>query len=504
MSSIQGYFGQRTVIPTVYDSNPGLAFGNGDDFLSPRSISNIGSGFSRSVTPTYSNSPYFGGNQYPFSHNASPNEILLRSINYTSQVAPTTGNNPAGLVRLPNVPYPYYQNVPDMGINPNAMHALSATTQFQGELQTVGPQAIPGYPVINFGQNPSALDIMGRTDSFINATVPYHPTRRGQSVYYPSTQGGVYYPPPPIQPPFWNNPFMSQRYPHFSPYFGSGVVPSQIPYPASPFGGCFPQPYPQPQPQPQGTTSDLVALVRSSLVELPGFIPRSIQGGILNFFRSFNLMPEGARVQIRQTLNNPTTADANILNSTGITNTGGKYNQGVVNNPFLQAGFLTDTNPYAQYQSGMVVTNGNGNGKVLGTTERDILIGAQARSNIVNGRGGEDDIVTGATQDMINVSQGDRVSADAGDDLTFFDFSTPNVNTLRQTVVDGGDGNDTMVLTIGGNPSQTADSPTFTRLANGLLSVSLNGIQLLTQSIERFIVVDKQGNIGGVYQPTQS
>lgn len=466
---------------------------NGDDFLSPLKIGSIGTGFVRTVSPTTSNN-WFGNATLdnPYSHNASPSEVLLRTTAYSQSIVPPSTSQPSSMVTLPNLPYPYFQPVPDMGVNPNAMMILSASTQFQRQLQTVGAPAIPGYPVVGFGSNASALDFMGGTDAFQSAVIPYHPRSTGQGAFYPgATGGGFYYPIPPIQAPYTLGPFGATNYPHFAPYFGSNVVPSQIPYPAnasSPSNNSTPG------------TPELAEAIRTNTSQLPGVLPSASISEAFQMIAHFNVLPEGERVHLRQTLSNPTQVNTAILNSTGITSTGGKYAQGKVTNPFVQSGFLSDTNPFARFNSGMVVTDGNGNGKVLGTTERDILLGTQNRNTIVDGRGGEDDILTSSAKDLINVHQGDRVFTDAGDDLAFLDLRQPDLQATRQTVVDGGDGEDTMVLTMSGDPSKATDGPVFRKLWNGMLSVSLNGIQLLTRNVERFIVVDAQGNIGSIYK----
>ena len=70
----------------------------------------------------------------------------------------------------------------------------------------------------------------------------------------------------------------------------------------------------------------------------------------------------------------------------------------------------------------MVVTDGNGNGKVRGTSRADIIFGTASRSNIIDGRGGKDQIVGGEKNDLIEVSNGDLVDAQGDNDLLFFDF----------------------------------------------------------------------------------
>lgn len=497
MSSIHSQFGQRTYVPTIYDYDAGLAFGSGDDFLSPRNIGNIGSGYVRTVSPTRSNNPYTYIFNDPLSHNANSLEVLLRTTDFTSGVRPPSGGSPGHLFNLPYEPYSYYQGVPRLGTNPDSISVLSATTQFQNELVTVGPRALPGYPQVDFFNSQSqALDFMGHTTSFINAIVPFQPNATSGGVVFPGNNGNVYYPPPSIQPPYNYGPYQPYNYPYFNPGWGICNPGMGIPYPV-------PRPNPQPYPQPQPTSAlQLAAAIRSSATQLPGFIPKSVQGGVNRFLSTFNQLSESDRVEIRQEWVNPTVVDEAVLNTTGITSTGGLYKQGKVTNPFLQAGFLTDTNPFETYDSGIVVTNGNENGKVKGTTEADLLLGTVDRNNIFDGRGGEDTVIGSTKNDLVNVYHGDQVMTDAGDDLMFYDFTRQPYEATRVTAVNGGSGNDTMVLTVDGNPSLESDSPRFRQLGEGVISVTINGIQLIAQNIEKFIVTDTSGNIGGTYKVT--
>ncbi len=497
MSSINTRFGQRTFNPTISTREPGLAFGSGDDFLSPRTINNIGSGFTGSISPVTSNGRYITSLD-PYSHNATPIEILLNTNDFSRMISPTTTNHPQDIYQLP-VFSSYYQPVPDFGTNPDAITLLSGSTQFQMGLVTEGAPAIPGYPQIGFSTNASALDFMGQTDSFISAILP---TGTGQGAFYPNAAGqGMYYPVPQIQPPYYGG-FSGGNYPHFAPYYGWGVTPAQIPYPGMGYMPYCPPVYGYPTPSaPSVDTATLVNRIQSNAYELPNYIPADVEGGVSAFISRYNRLSESERVELRQQYANPTTVNETILNSTGITGTGGKYNQGKVTNPFIKAGFLTDTNPFETTDSGMVVTNGNGNRKIKGTQERDILIGSVDRNNIIDGRGGEDDVIGSTKKDLVNVYQGDRVQTGADDDLMFFSFQEAS-GADRLSVVDGGSGSDIMVLTVNGNPSTDAGSPTFTKLAGGLLSVTFNGIQLLTRNIEKFYVADAQGNIGGAYQVT--
>jgi hypothetical protein len=488
MSSFNTSYGQKTFIPTVYSSNAGLSLGSGDDFLDPNTISNASSGYSGSIKPISSTSRYILNPGNFLSHNASPDEVLIKSSNYALGISPITSRNPYNLVSVPNVSDPYYQGVPDLGINPNPVLILSGTTQFQNQLVTEGAPARPGFPVIDLGINSSPLDYMGKTQSFIGSMIPNHPMY-GNPVVYPTTSGGaLYYPPPPVYNP---NPYQGGYFP----------APQYPPYCPPPFPQ-YPPPYCPPASQPLPSTSQLTSILRNNAYKLPDFIPTNVAGGVTNFIQKFNSASESKRIQIRQDLANVTTVNEAILNSTGITGSGGLYGQGKVTNPFVQSGFLTDSNPFARFRSGIVVTNGNDNGKIKGTVAKDSLIGTAGRNNIFDGQGGEDDVVGSSKQDLVNVHFGDRTFTDAGDDLMFFNFTEAVTSNCRLSVIDGGVGKDTLVLRTGGNPSTDAGSPRFTNLSDGSISVTMNNVQVITRNIEKFIVVDQNGNIGATYKPT--
>jgi len=439
----------------------------------------------------------------------------LLTNDFTTGVTTQTSQNPTSLTKMPYMQYPYYQGVPNLGTNPNAMKVMSASTQFQSELQTIGAPAIPGYPVVNFGSHPSALDFMGHTQSFVNSMMPYQPTY-GQPTVYPGATGGAYgYPFPQVMPNYPTGPYGASNYPRFG---------QQIPYPQNPFLACsVPMAGPSPaypwlnqgyfqQPWQQGgggynqpatwTSDDAYQAIRQNTFELPDVIPTNVSGGLPAFIDRFNAETEGKRIDWRQKWVNATTVNETILNATGITNTGGTYNKGLVTNPFSQTGFLTDTNPYETFHSGLVVTNGNDNGKMKGTPVRDLLLGTVARNNIIDGRGGQDDIYGSTKNDMVSVYAGDNVFVGSGDDLLFFDFSKSASSTTRPTEIVAGDGQDVMVLTVDANPTLDSGSPKFQKLANGQTSVSYNGIQVMTEGVERFIIADKQGNVGSVYETT--
>lgn len=465
--------GSNTFIPDIFNRNAGLSLGDGDDFLSPNTIADIGNGFVSSVNPVTSNNRPVLGDVFssPFSHNASVDEILLGTTYFTQGINPVQSGDPTTLVRLPYLQLPFLQPVPDFGENPNAAAVLSASTQFQQDLRTVGPPIRSGFPFLT--GNPTPQQILLGTAGY------------GQSVLSGLPTGGML--------GSGMNPF----YTHMG--YWPGMTSGQTGFPGMSY--YWPgMPTGQPTVPPTIGTMSVVNAVRNSTTALPDILPGQSPQQTLQLIQAFNQLPEYLRVLIRQNLANPTTVNETILNQTGITSTGGAFNQGTVTNPFNNANFLTDTNPFQRFGTGMTVTNGNGNGKVKGTPMHDILMGTQDRNNIIDGRGGEDDILGSSRNDLVNLYQGDRASTGAGDDLMFFDFTGTGGNAFSQTIVDGGQGNDTMVLTVGGNPTQAASTPTFTRLANGFISVTLNGMQFLAANMEKFIVVDQAGNIGGTYQ----
>lgn len=417
----------------------------------------------------------------------------------------------------------YFQRVFDVnGLrSPSALTILAAGTQFQKELETEGNlRAIPGQlifqvPGTDNVPKGNAIDYMGITDAAIgaltNGSIP------GYSPYgqlYPSGPNGIgtIYEIPTVQAPTSLYTGGPSTYTHFAPFSGTGIVPGQAFYPTQnqgfrllpngsvvlSNGRALNSGYNNASPQSTlPSLGNLVNTIRNSANLLPGTIPFSgAIGDVLNFIGRFGQSPESLRVNLRQTLGNPTVADDNLLNTTGVDANGGKYNQGKVNTPFNNENFLRDTNPFARFGTGLVVTNGNENGKVRGTPSADILIGRQG-NNIIDGRGGQDNIVGSTSRDLVNVRQGDWVSLDAGDDFALFDINPDTYTASRTTVIEAGGGNDIVTLAINGDPSQVA--PTFRNLANGLLSVTMNGVQLITKAVERFYVTDKEGNIGGIY-----
>lgn len=527
------YNASRTFNPTVYSgATAGAGFGTGDDFLSPSEIGGITTGFSQSVSPVRTTNPFLLGyedifshnakpedilistadflshvrppahttNQFvpnagnPYSHNAPPGEILLGTNNVVYGISPVDSNAPSGLFELPAFPYPSIQPIPNMGRNPHPLTLLSGTTQVQGDILSVGANAIPGYPIIDFGSTPSAMDFMGGTEAFIDAIAPLHNRHTGQGAIYPTTVSGQYlhYRPPAIQPP--TGPYFN-NYPHFAPYHGSHVVPTQVPYPWQNTGYNY-------SSYNQTSVGRIVNLIRSLPRRLPDFIPYSGRpSSIIPKIQRYTYLPESYRVQLREDYANPTSVDMDILNSAGIDGNGGTYGQGQVNNPFIYEDFLTDTNPFAQTGKGMVVTNGNDNGKVKGTPVSDMIIGTEDRNNIIDGRGGQDDVVGSSKNDLVNVHHGDRVYTNGGNDLMFFDFTADEVDR-RITSIDGGeseDDQDILVLTVDGDASVDENQPAFRQLGNGVTSILSNGIEVLSKNIERYIVVDQNGQIGGIY-----
>ena len=64
----------------------------------------------------------------------------------------------------------------------------------------------------------------------------------------------------------------------------------------------------------------------------------------------------------------------------------------------------------------------------------------------------------------------------------------------------GGSGEDTLVISIDGDPTKEEDLPKFDKFSNTITRVSYNNKTLLAKNIEKIIVTDKEGNIGSVFQ----
>ncbi|MBX2860408.1 MAG: hypothetical protein KTR14_04190 [Vampirovibrio sp.] len=238
--------------------------------------------------------------------------------------------------------------------------------------------------------------------------------------------------------------------------------------------------------------------------DFPDLLPGNLPGDPSSLLWQFANASAETQETFRTAYANPTVVDDAILADTGITSTGGIFDQGTVTNPFLQAGFLTDTNPLAKFNSGMLVTNGNGNGNVLGTLTQDTIFGQADDSNIINGQGGLDSIIGGDDADLVNVAQGDKLDARDGDDVMFFNFDATANPFNFQSMVNGGAGTDTMVIAIDADPTVTENLPTFQNIGNGMMRVTLNEKVLYTAAVERYLITDQDGNIGSILEPTST
>lgn len=304
------------------------------------------------------------------------------------------------------------------------------------------------------------------------------------------------------------SPFFTPNLPNtsFQPtlvgFVGQTPVYVLQPVPLSTVGSLpFTQPSIATQPQlPTNTALSNASL--DTLRPLPDFIPLNVSGGVPNFLTSWSQLSSTQRQQLAAQLVNPTTVNTAILSSTGITTTGGAFGQGVVSNPFTQPGFLTDQDPFGRTGSGILTLEGNGNGRVLGTPINDVLRGRQTGSNIINGQGGRDLIVGGASPDLISLAGGSQVASREGDDVLFYQRPPGPISTFAPPLisqVNGGPGTDTLVIPVAGNPTVATDLPTVqAQGGNGQgYSVTLGPLeQLLVSDVENLVFTDAAGNIG--------
>ncbi len=427
--------------------------------------------------------------------------------------------------------------VPDLGINPSPFDITASSTFFANQIRPAVSQGsgslFSSHPTsagILFDVTSHGNALIGR-QSIFNRPISLQPVNTGSNVqtYVPFNPDNPVNNNAPIYgiPSLTHNPydffngssldfypgvfsnnaqpvphpfFYPQKYP-FGQFPSYSTYPNNLPFPAQhPHFG-----FPPAQSVNMGSFQDRYELVQRLVAEngstAPDFVPRNVPGGVTDFLFRFPFLSDERQDALRETFANPTLVDEDILAETGISSEGGAYDQGVVTNPYVFDGFLTDTNPASSFNQGLVVTNGNGNGKVKGTETQDWIFGNQSRANIIDGQGGYDRIQGGMRADLINVAQGDNVSALAGEDILFFDFDPETSNPfVLNTRIDAGSGLDTVVLTVDKDLSDEANVPSFTQMGDGTLRVSLNGKHLYVSNAERFIVADKAGDIGAIFE----
>ncbi|MCA9840763.1 MAG: hypothetical protein KC475_01490 [Cyanobacteria bacterium HKST-UBA03] len=405
-----------------------------------------------------------------------------------------------------------------------------------GNLLEGGPLAAPGFPIYTQNQfgGASAVNTMGNTFAAIGALLPQggHPTLNQNGITFYGQDGRyAYYPPQPVQaavagaqtptPYSTFQPVGGVSYPYqiggvvntFPPSSSSGfpsnsvingtTAGSGIIY-GSPFGNSSQQQSFPNLNSYQGIAT-FVNLIRNNPFRLPDVIPfyGANSAHIEGFLNHFNFKGEAVRTALRKDYSNPTTVDRTLLNQSGIIkSTPGKYGQGVVVSPFDDPDFLKDTNPGKRIGSGVVYTGLDGDGKFKGTSYADIAIASQKGPNIFDGQGGMDTLWGSNNADLINVYAGDRVFSNADNDIMMFDVPS-FVGNSRATRVEGGADFDILVLRINSDPTKGDGVPSFRQLPDGTISVEIMGVEVLTRDVERFIVTDMDGNIGGTYD-TQS
>jgi hypothetical protein len=171
--------------------------------------------------------PFVVTSRNPIPHNASALTILQRSTQFTAGIQPLGGYNLSGMpgiasgplsasvgaLGVPNLPILSIQPIPDLGRNPSALKILAATTQFQNQITPVGGSTLPGFPIIDFSPHPMAMDFIGHTNALINSIMPLQAGIFSQGSFFPAAQGGgLFYPPPAIQPPLDVAPFGASYY----------------------------------------------------------------------------------------------------------------------------------------------------------------------------------------------------------------------------------------------------------------------------------------------------
>ncbi len=450
--------------------------------------------------------PGFGYNYYGASANAS--DVFLGTSNLIGSLLPP-GAPSSGSALGQGVPFydqyfsqnnglPFYPNPPQQ-LNPIQQY-FYGVNQDNSQYNPYGNSYQNSYQGLSYPQfgsqglssgglsGPSSNGLPAWFQMGIQALMQAMGGNGTQTILgfpgFPNQQGGgcPCYGLPPQLPPWFNPPYQSCFFP---PYYLSPGVPLQ--------------------PLDDEGTQVRNVLSSNPNVLMPDVIPTNTPDGAAQYLKDFVAMSESDRQKIRDQFANATRVDQSILDRAGITAEGGRYNQGVVTNPFNFANFITDTNPGDKYKSGIVVTNGNGNGKVKGTKGDDILFGTKDRNNIIDaGAGGKDTVYGGNQNDLINIGEGGTVYTGPGDDLVFFDFTKATNPTNPQTTIFGNGGTDKVILTVPGNPNDDADLPRFTRLSDGTTEINFKGKRVVVSNVEQIIVTDTSGNIGSIYDVTNA
>jgi hypothetical protein len=405
-------------------------YNSGDDFLTGGNVTRDASSFALNLSPETSDDPY---NPVPL------NLLNVGSANYD-------------FFAQGQAAYNFIRNLSTETYNPPRVETY----------QAAGYELVP-----NFGNNPSSFKILAGTNQFARdilseVNTPYNSN--------PSPSSGWYY----------GNSSSGRDFTFLTNQFANRLFNMNLPT-SQPdnLGG-------------KGNDSFAESLINNAYI-LPDYLPSNDPEEIQAYVKDYNSGTERARELARQQFSNPTQVDQAILATSGLKSQGGAYGQGVFTNPFIQEGFLTDTNPYEQYGSGITVSNGNRTGAVKGTYEHDTLIGTQNKKNFMDSQGGEDDIVGGKLTDLINTYAGDSVHAEAGNDVIIFNDDQAAYSN-RRTEIDGGQGEDKLIVSSG-------ETPTFQRLANNSIRILLGYTEILAKNIEQFIFTDSQGNVRDIYEP---
>lgn len=523
------------------------------DLNSPTGSSGFNSGFApsdaqgarniqRSVDPSSLGLRPVGFGDNIFTTTSQGDSIFDYTTNFSQGLYPIgSGNTPRfGIARGSVYPIP----VPTFDTQAFATDIFGGTNYFTQFVKPIGGvdlngqliyggDAIPGMPVYTqqmFGGD--AVNALGQTFTAIGALAPYHPTLRADGITFNSQDGlSVYYPPQPIQTPVAGLPDPNS-YSSFQPY-GKVDYPYQISgvvntYPAGgvsgasasngtvasssnsfllnpgfnhgPYVGGQSQSSRLPDIRTQSGLDQLAFLIRRNQFRLPQVIPfNGTVQGLNQFILQFNSGGEAYRSTTRNTLSNPSTVNQSDLDKSGIfSKPPAKYGLGRAISPFDNPQFIRDTDPYSRFGTGVVNTGVDGTGKFRGTPASDLVIATPLRKNVIDGRGGSDVIYGSDQDDLIQAYDGDSIFTNGGNDIVFKDVSKVYLED-RPTRIDGGSGTDILVLRTDDDPTKGDGVPLFRKTADGLISVVVRGIELFTRNIERFIVTDKDGNIGAIY-----
>lgn len=444
----------------------------------------------------------FGIRNFPYILNPTAGQILSFTNNYSNQLLGTSlspvANTPATFnSNLNNFPVALVTN-PVAG-NGNGFNGLPNTTTAAS-----GNQMQMMQLAMSMGINPSNANALNPLSLMLGQPLgPQASASQTLAAQVPASQSLA-----PL------NGFVSGQ--GLQP-FASGLNQPGGPQYYSQLGATYPL---TSQPATTGTaapqTTPVVLTLEQQLaylkllytqngVALPANVPLNVTGGVAGLLNLFATATGNAKTQLQTALTNTTTVDTAILNASGISATGGKFGKGVASNPFAKTDFLTDSQPFNRFNSGLWVTGGNGNGRVKGTVTQDVIEGRASASNIIDGQGGSDILVGGSQADLVQLRQGDKAQTLAGDDVVFMDLrAASNPNPLPvATSVDTGGGNDTLVITVDGDLTNPATYPPVKKGPGDWLQMTVGNRPFFFRATEKVLLTDADGNVGKVIIPAE-